>query len=328
MGAWRRQGVIDQFNEKLVNGLMANGYSAEFAERLFKQIRGFGEYGFPESHAASFALLVYASAWIKCYYPAVFAAALLNSQPMGFYAPAQLVANARQHDVEVLPVDVNYSDWDCTLEPQCVAASLRDASPSITLESASRRDATTLATVSFAFWSPDMKLRALIVFGCGIVAVSAVLWAAEPGTTDDPAVARTRKQIKMLDDLYKTTVVFITETFVKDEKDASAGMAANALFDAMRKKNHHDVRLLDATGNPYDDANVAKDDFEKYAIQVIKSGKESYVERVETTDGTRYLRAATAVPVVLEKCTICHPHFKDAKPGQAIGALAYKLRIE
>jgi error-prone DNA polymerase len=117
MGAWRRQGVIDQFNEKLVNGLMANGYSAEFAERLFKQIRGFGEYGFPESHAASFALLVYASAWIKCYYPAVFAAALLNSQPMGFYAPAQLVANARQHDVQVLPVDVNYSDWDCTLEP-------------------------------------------------------------------------------------------------------------------------------------------------------------------------------------------------------------------
>ena len=91
------------------------GFAAEFAERVFQQIRGFGEYGFPESHAASFALLVYVSAWLKHYYPAAFAAALLNSQPMGFYAPAQLVGDARQHGVEVRPVDVNFSDWDCTL---------------------------------------------------------------------------------------------------------------------------------------------------------------------------------------------------------------------
>ena len=116
MGAWRRPGVIDQFHKKLIDGMQTNGYPAEFAERVFRQIRGFGEYGFPESHAASFALLVYVSAWIKCYYPAVFAAALLNSQPMGFYAPAQLVGDARKHGVEVLPVDVNFSDWDCTLE--------------------------------------------------------------------------------------------------------------------------------------------------------------------------------------------------------------------
>jgi error-prone DNA polymerase len=116
MGAWRRSGVMDRFRQKLLDGMAANGYQAEFAERLFSQIRGFGEYGFPESHAASFALLVYASAWIKCYYPAVFAACLINSQPMGFYAPAQLIANARQHGVEVLPVDVNFSEWDCTLE--------------------------------------------------------------------------------------------------------------------------------------------------------------------------------------------------------------------
>jgi error-prone DNA polymerase len=116
MGAWRRSGVMDRFRQKLLDGMAANGYPAEFAERLFHQIRGFGEYGFPESHAASFALLVYASAWIKRYYPAAFAACLLNSQPMGFYAPAQLVANARQHGVEVRPVDVNHSDWDCTLE--------------------------------------------------------------------------------------------------------------------------------------------------------------------------------------------------------------------
>ena len=95
----------------------ANGYPAEFAERCFSQIEGFGEYGFPESHAASFALLVYASAWIKCHYPAVFACALLNSQPMGFYAPAQIVRDARAHGVEVRPVDVNASYWDNALEP-------------------------------------------------------------------------------------------------------------------------------------------------------------------------------------------------------------------
>ena len=130
MGAWRRPGVIDQFHKKLIDGMQANGYPAEFAERVFRQIRGFGEYGFPESHAASFALLVYVSAWIKRYYPDVFAAALLNSQPMGFYAPAQLVADARKHGVEVLPADVNFSDWDCTLEDSSEAEN--------TLASASR----------------------------------------------------------------------------------------------------------------------------------------------------------------------------------------------
>ena len=117
MGAWRKTGEIEQFRDKLREGMLANGYSEEYSERLFNQLRGFGEYGFPESHAASFALLVYASAWIKCHYPAVFCCALLNSQPMGFYAPAQLVADAKRHGVEVRPVDVNASDWDCTLEP-------------------------------------------------------------------------------------------------------------------------------------------------------------------------------------------------------------------
>jgi error-prone DNA polymerase len=118
MGAWRKTGVIAKFHEKLVTGMTERGYDPEFAERVFKQISGFGEYGFPESHAASFALLVYVSAWIKRYYPAVFAAALINSQPMGFYAPAQLVRDAREHGVTVLPPDVNHSDWDCTLELQ------------------------------------------------------------------------------------------------------------------------------------------------------------------------------------------------------------------
>jgi len=116
MGAWRRPGVIDRFRKKLIEGMRTKGLAPEYAEAVFRQIRGFGEYGFPESHAASFALLVYVSAWLKCHYQAAFTAALLNSQPMGFYAPAQLVRNAREHGVEVRPVDVNFSRWDCTLE--------------------------------------------------------------------------------------------------------------------------------------------------------------------------------------------------------------------
>jgi len=121
MAAWKRHGALDKFYSKVVQGMLANGYSQEFAERCFQQIKGFGEYGFPESHAASFALLVYASAWLKRHHPAAFACALLNSQPMGFYAPAQLVRDASQHGVPVRPVDVNQSQWDCTLENQGVA---------------------------------------------------------------------------------------------------------------------------------------------------------------------------------------------------------------
>jgi error-prone DNA polymerase len=117
MGAWRKTGVIERFRTKLLEGMRSRGLSEEFAEQVFRQIRGFGEYGFPESHAASFALLVYVSAWLKHYYPAAFTAALLNSQPMGFYAPAQLVTCARRHGVEIRPPDVNYSNWDATLEP-------------------------------------------------------------------------------------------------------------------------------------------------------------------------------------------------------------------
>lgn len=117
MAAWRRPGVIDQFRRKLIDGMLSRGLTAQFAEVVFTQIRGFGEYGFPESHAASFALLVYVSCWLKHHYPAAFCASLLNSQPMGFYAPAQLVGDARQHGVEVAGVDVNASDWECTLEP-------------------------------------------------------------------------------------------------------------------------------------------------------------------------------------------------------------------
>src|SRR6201987_2260566 len=117
MATFRHTGNVHLFRDKFINGMVARGYERDFAEHCFGQIEGFGEYGFPESHAASFALLVYASAFIKCRYPDVFCAAILNSQPMGFYQPAQLVRDARQHGVEVRPVDVNCSDWDCTLEP-------------------------------------------------------------------------------------------------------------------------------------------------------------------------------------------------------------------
>jgi len=116
MAAWKRKGGLGPFKTKLIAGMLQKGYDLEFAERLYRQIEGFGSYGFPESHAASFALLVYVSSWIKRHYPDAFLAGLLNSQPMGFYAPAQLVANARQHGVIVNPVDVNASEWDCALE--------------------------------------------------------------------------------------------------------------------------------------------------------------------------------------------------------------------
>ena len=125
MAAWRRSGSLDRFEEKLKRGMRANGYSAEFAESIYRQILGFGEYGFPESHSASFALLVYVSSWLKLHHPAAFCAALINSQPMGFYAPAQLVQDARRHGVEVLPADVNASDWDCTLENGALRLDLR-----------------------------------------------------------------------------------------------------------------------------------------------------------------------------------------------------------
>ena len=116
MATFRSRGMVDELQDMMVERMVARGYDRDFAQRCFNQIRGFGEYGFPESHAASFAQLVYVSSWLKCHFPAAFACALLNSQPMGFYAPAQIVRDAAEHGVRVLPVDVNASEWDCTLE--------------------------------------------------------------------------------------------------------------------------------------------------------------------------------------------------------------------
>ena len=117
MATFKHTGGVSKFGDKLIAGMVENGYEQEFAEKTFRQLEGFGSYGFPESHAASFALIAYASSWMKCWHPDVFCAALLNAQPMGFYAPAQIVRDARDHGVEVRPVCINASRWDCTLEP-------------------------------------------------------------------------------------------------------------------------------------------------------------------------------------------------------------------
>ena len=117
MATFKFTGGVNKFRDKLIKGMIDNGYDAAFAERTFRQLEGFGSYGFPESHAASFALIAYASSWMKCHHPDVFCCAILNAQPMGFYDPSQLVRDARQHGVTVRPIDVNASAWDCTLEP-------------------------------------------------------------------------------------------------------------------------------------------------------------------------------------------------------------------
>ena len=125
MAAWKKKGGLEPFEKKLKDGMAANGYAAQFSDQIYRQILGFGEYGFPESHSASFALLAYYSAWIKCHHPAAFLASLLNSQPMGFYQPSQLVQDARQHGVEIRPADAAFSDWDCTIESNAVRLGLR-----------------------------------------------------------------------------------------------------------------------------------------------------------------------------------------------------------
>ncbi|HVA48594.1 MAG TPA: DUF3365 domain-containing protein [Pirellulales bacterium] len=150
--------------------------------------------------------------------------------------------------------------------------------------------------------------------------------AADAATAaKNPDVERARREVKMLDDLYKTTIVFITNTYVDSKKDVAAGEIARDLFAAMREKGWHDARLVDATGHPTNDENVPHSSFEKAAIKRILAG-ESYVDEVATEKGKQYLLAATLVPVVNEKCMTCHPAYK--KVGQVIGAVSYKLPIE
>ena len=175
---------------------------------------------------------------------------------------------------------------------------------------------------------PTLGLAALAGTLAAVIALTSswtVITAKDK--TNDAALERTRNQVRMLDDIYKTVVVLITDKYVHDEDDFSAGSAAAALFRAVEKKGWHKVRLLDATGEPRRQKNTAKDDFEKAAVAAIKSGK-SYYEKVVSKDGERHLRALTSIPVVSEKCVMCHANYKDAKPGEAIGAISYTLKVE
>jgi len=189
MGAWRRPGVIDEFHKKLVDGMLARGLAREFAEQVFNQIRGFGEYGFPESHAASFALLVYVSAWLKCHHPAAFTAALLGSQPMGFYAPAQLVRDARAHGVRVLPVDVNTSDWHASLEGRSPLPPPAPAQPGSPGEGRERRsqpgcdpgDAPPEEDACRGRQPPALRLGLEQVYGLGEAAAERIVAARRAG---------------------------------------------------------------------------------------------------------------------------------------------------
>jgi hypothetical protein len=153
------------------------------------------------------------------------------------------------------------------------------------------------------------------------------LMAQEKKKADDPELERTRKQVRILDDIYKTAIVLITENYVDESSDLAAGAAFQKLFDAMKQKGYHEVRLLDATGDPYDPDNTPRDDFEKAAIKALKERKPNY-EQIVHKDGKRFLKLATPIPVVLKKCTLCHPAYEKAKPGEPIGALGYTIAIE
>jgi Protein of unknown function (DUF3365) len=150
--------------------------------------------------------------------------------------------------------------------------------------------------------------------------------AADP-KVDPAAIERARKNVKMLDDVYKTTVVLITDKYVNSKKDPPAGRAAIALFKGISEKGWHEVRLIDASGDPYSERNVARDDFEKEGIKQLKDGKAFY-DRVEMKDGKPVLRAITPIPVVMDKCILCHENYKKAKKGEPIGALTYTMPIE
>ena len=171
------------------------------------------------------------------------------------------------------------------------------------------------------------RARCFVVALLGLLAAFALLPnRGYTGSGEDEAVLRTRKQTRMLDDLYKTAIVLITEHYVKGDEPAAA-VAGKLLWKEMKAKGHHEVRLLDATGDPIEPTNVATDAFEKAALKEIIAGKAS-VDRVVEKDGKRFLRTATIVPVVMTKCVACHPHYAKVPKGQAIGALVYTLPIE
>jgi hypothetical protein len=146
-------------------------------------------------------------------------------------------------------------------------------------------------------------------------------------SVDPAALARTRKQVKVLDGIYKNAIVLVTTHFVSEESDMPAGTAFKKLFDVARENDWHNVRLIDATGDPYDAENVAKSDFEKSAVAQLVAGKD-YVDEAVFRDGKPILRAATTIPVVMDKCVMCHDNYADVPKGKAIGALTYEIAIE
>lgn len=185
-----------------------------------------------------------------------------------------------------------------------------------------------------------MNLKALTVTSLVLAVLAAVTVGVRPEavaqekksrsqskSVDKEAVERARKNVKMLDNVYKQAVVLITEKYVEDEDDFSAGSAAVELFKRIEKSGSHKVRLIDATGEPYDPKNVAKSAFEKEGVKQLKSGK-AYYDKVITRDGQPVLQAITPIPVVMDKCVMCHSHYKDAKKGEPIGALSYEFPIE
>jgi hypothetical protein len=172
------------------------------------------------------------------------------------------------------------------------------------------------------------------ILGCAMIGLTAgTIGSAAEGPRkegapkEDRALQRTRKTVRMLDDIYKSAVILITDKYVNDENDFAAGSAAIALFQAVKDKDWHEVKLLDVSGEPYNDDNVAGDAFEKEAVQQLKGGQ-AYFDRVERREDGRYLRAATPLPVVLPKCIMCHENYRQAKEGEPIGMLSYTLKIE
>jgi hypothetical protein len=166
-----------------------------------------------------------------------------------------------------------------------------------------------------------------IALGVAAAAISAETRKQDPKPEADPAVERARKFVRTVDDIYKRAIVLITDKYVHNEDDFPAGSAAVRLFEDISKGGSHQVRLIDVTGEPYVETNVAKTPFEKEGVKRLQGG-ESYFDQVAEAGGKRELRAMTAVPVVMQKCVMCHPHYKDVKPGAAIGAISYVVPIE
>ena len=181
-----------------------------------------------------------------------------------------------------------------------------------------------------------MKVKLISVLAVGVLLTGLVVVrnpsvapkaaAASGRGVPDAALERAHREMRLLDDIYKTSIVLITTHYVNDDEDLAAGSAFKALFAAVADKGWHEVRLLDATGEPYNDENAPADAFERRAIAALKDGKAVW-EEVEQKDGKRFLRAATAIPVVMEKCIMCHDNYRDVPEGQAIGAVGYRIPI-